>query len=52
MTEKKDADMEKPTDIAVVRFAAARAREIATLNDVIGNIYYLFRFIRTKNHVL
>ena len=52
MAEKKDADMEKISDLAVVRFAAARAREIATLNDVIGNIYYLFRFKRTRNHVV
>jgi Ribonucleases P/MRP protein subunit POP1 len=44
--------MEKLTDIAVVRFAAARAREIAILNAVIGNIHYLFRYTRAKNHVL
>ena len=27
---------EKPTDIAVIRFAAARAKEIATLTKIMG----------------
>ena len=44
--------MENLTDLAVVRFAAARAREIASLNAVIGNIHYLFRYTRAINHVL
>jgi regulator of replication initiation timing len=52
MTEKKDVNMEKLTDIDVDRFATALAEEIAALNKKISNIHCLFRYTMAKNHVL
>lgn len=41
--------MELPTDISVMRFAAARVQEIAALTDLIGMTYHKNYFIKTQS---